>query len=411
MGVWGRRGLCVYVVSSLLGLDIGLRLAESIRGVCSSLGVEFTGLLTERDIDGISWCEVSVVLVATGGTEHIVVKIAENSKLTYLLYTEEYNSLPATIEALAYLRERGIHVEVKFFNIETFTSILSTLKRSVEAYWRIKNCKFGIIGGISPWLVYSKTPRGILERVVGGIVEISLSTFYKYIEESTYSSDLLETLLRSARRVEVSREEVARALRVYSALKRLVEDYGLCGFTVKCFDLIKDLDITACLALSLLNRDLVVAGCEGDVPIMISMAIGAWSTGKPVFMGNIVSVKPGEVVLAHCTSHIPLEYPFEIHTHFESGKSVGVNVEYPVGSRVTVFRVDSRLEKIRVVVGEILDREWRHTLCRTQIRVRLENSEKLIRESLGNHYALVLGDRVEEVVTTARLLGMSVEKI
>jgi len=411
MSTRSKRGLCVYVASSLLGLEVGLKLAESVRNVCSSLSVEFSGLVSERDLDRISGCEVSVVLVATGGTEHVVVKLAENSKLTYLLYTEEYNSLPATIEALAYLRERGVHVEVKLFNTELLTSLLSALKRSVDAYCRIRNCKFGVIGGISPWLVYSKTPRNILERVVGGVVEIPLDTLYKYIEESTCSEELLDNLLRSARRVEVSREEVARALRVYSALRKIVEDYGLCGFTVKCFDLVRDTGVTACLALSLLNRDLVVATCEGDVPLMVSMAIGAWSTSKPVFMGNIVSVKPSEVVLAHCTSYIPLEHPFELHTHFESGRSVGINVEFPVGTQVTVFRVDSRLEKLRVGVGRILSREWRSTLCRTQIRVRLERSEKLVRESIGNHYALVLGDHVEEIAATARLLGMSVEEL
>jgi L-fucose isomerase-like protein len=411
MDVKGKRGLCVYVVSSLLGLEVGLRLADSVKNICSARGVEFIGLFTERDLDKVSECEVNVVLVATGGTEHIVVKLAENSKLTYLFYTEEYNSLPATIEALAYLRERGVRIEVKLFNIEVFTSILDILKRSVEAYWRIKNCKFGVIGGISPWLVYSKTPRDILERIIGGVVEIPLSVFYKYIEESTYSEDLLENLLRSARRVEVSREDVIRALRVYSALKRIIEDHGLCGFTIKCFDLVKDLDVTACLALSLLNRDLVVAGCEGDVPLMISMAIGAWSTSKPVFMGNIASVKPDEIILAHCTSYIPLKCPYELHTHFESGRSVGVSVRFPVGSQVTVFRVDSRLEKLRVIIGEILSHEWRNTLCRTQIRIKLKNSEKIIKESIGNHYALVLGDHVEELTTTARLLGMSVENI
>jgi len=47
--------------------------------------------------------------------------------------------------------------------------------------------------------------------------------------------------------------EIQKAYRLYLAIKQVIAEKSLDGLTIKCFDIIKELDTTACLALSLLN--------------------------------------------------------------------------------------------------------------------------------------------------------------
>jgi L-fucose isomerase-like protein len=139
------------------------------------------------------------------------------------------------------------------------------------------------------------------------------------------------------------------------------------------------------------------------------MALGLWATGEPVFMGNTAYVDRDHVYLAHCTA--PLVAPYSLYTHFESGKGVGVRVEYPVNSEATIFRVDPDLTRLRIGAGVIEPREWSTNMCRTQIRLRLRNAREIISKPMGNHYALILGNHVEELSLAAKILGLEVEVI
>jgi len=50
-------------------------------------------------------------------------------------------------------------------------------------------------------------------------------------------------------------------------------------------------------------------------------------------------------------------------------------------------------------------------MCRTQIMLRLRNAGKIILKPMGNHYALILGNHVEELSLAAKVLGLEVEVI
>jgi L-fucose isomerase and related proteins len=220
---------------------------------------------------------------------------------------------------------------------------------------------------------------------------------------------LTRKILSDAELVDLQNPEdtVSKAIRLYSALKNITRRYGLSGLTIKCFDLIEEHDITACLALSLLNSELFPAACEGDIPLLYSMAIATWATGKPVFMANPADVSDEEVVFAHCTSCLIGNY--SLYTHFESGRGVGVRVHYPVGEKVTVYRLDSSLSIARLSVGEIIPHTWSTSMCRTQVKLKLKNAGKIVSESIGNHYVLVLGDHVEELQLISDILGIKVD--
>lgn len=405
------KNICISVVSSRLGLSIGEKFVNEILGLNMEGDYELVGVIHDGNINTAPDCIVHLLLVATGGTEHIVAEIAKRSNLLYLLYTDKYNSLPATVEVLAYLRKHGFKVLArKLYHVSDLRALLPSLERAVKAYLGIKEGCFGVIGGVSPWLVSSRVdPEQVEKKRFGKLVYIPLEELYEAFDEVSVDSGEVENLLRKAHRIDLANPilEVSRSLRVYKAVMKLVEKHKLTGLTLKCFDLISDLGTTGCLAVALLNTMGFPAACEGDVPLLYTMSIGVLATGKPVFMANLADVGDDEVVLAHCTSYFQEKY--SLYTHFESNVGVGVRVEYPAGSKATLFRLTSDLSKLRVGVGDIVEHDWKPYMCRTQVKLKLRSAHRLIQDSIGNHYAMVLGDHLEDLRVTSILLDLDVE--
>jgi L-fucose isomerase-like protein len=399
---------CLSIAVSTLGVEQGLRMeVEYLSPVLKDLrGVAYEGVLTSAE--KASSCLSRVVLVATGGTEETITSLAEKSRIIHLLYIEEYNSLPAVIEAVGYLRASGRNFFVeKLQGSEHVRGLLQRLELLEKTFGRLKGARLGLVGGVSPWLVYSRVdPLTLRERVGAELVEISLEELVK-VYNSTRNVAVPKELVARALEVRIPGAELEKAYRLYLALMKIVEERRLDGLTIKCFDIIKELDTTACLALSLLNTNGFPAACEGDVPLLVSMLLGEWATGQPAFMANPAIIREDSVLFAHCTA--PLTSTYSLMTHFESGRGVGIRVDYPAGEKVTIFRVNPGLDTIRIFTGTIVDAPWSERHCRTQVRVKISQPKMILERSIGNHYALILGDHLQELSILASLLGLNLE--
>ena len=185
------------------------------------------------------------------------------------------------------------------------------------------------------------------------------------------------------------------ALLIYEALRKVVDKYQLKGFTLRCFDLLSVLHNTGCLALARLNAEGLVAGCEGDVPAMLSMMVVRSLFGISGFQCNPahIDVETGEMMLAHCTIPLDMVTRYELDTHFESGIGVGIRGYMPEGP-VTLFKVSGDLTRHFVAEGQLLRCEARPNLCRTQAVVQLSNPQDaryFLTHPIGNHHILLPG--------------------
>jgi|GEM_PF-331489 L-fucose isomerase-like protein len=405
------KGIVSLVAASTLGEDIGKNFASQLEKELESRGVDasFIGTLSSPDkISEIGEHGSSAILVATGGTESIIVAVGKLSRTIHLFYHDSYNSLPSALEAAAALRELGkiVHLH-RIEEVSELADFIKKLSIAANGALRLSRCKLGVIGGVSDWLVYSRTSVDDVKRKLGTeIVNIPLGELVDGMEKG-FTLNEAEPSKLGAAESKVSPLELSKALTVHKSLEKLVKKYDLCGLTVKCFDLIVAKNTTACLSMALMNSRAFPAACEGDVPLMISMALGEFVTGRPAFMGNPSKVSEEEVLIAHCTS--PLISRFRLMTHFESGLGVGVSVEYPVGEKATLFRIDPKLEVLRIGLGQIKKWGWRSDLCRTQILLELKGADKILKKSIGNHYALILGDWTEEISNAAEILGLNIE--
>ena len=185
------------------------------------------------------------------------------------------------------------------------------------------------------------------------------------------------------------------ATHIYHVLRQIVEDYFLEGFTIRCFDLLTTIHNTGCLALAQLNAEGIVAGCEGDIPALLSMAIGQKLLGVSGFQANpaYIDVEKGEITFAHCTIPLNMVQRYELDTHFESGIGVGVR-GYMQEGPVTIFKVSGDLSRFFVEEGMLVCCQAKPNLCRTQQIIRLTNPDRVtyfLKKPIGNHHIIFPG--------------------
>ena len=188
---------------------------------------------------------------------------------------------------------------------------------------------------------------------------------------------------------------MAGAERIYEALKEMVETYRLSGFTLRCFDLLTAVKNTGCLALAKLNSEGYVAGCEGDVPAMLSMMIVRSLLGISGFQANPSTIDPetGEMLFAHCTIPFDMVERYEYDTHFESGIGVGIR-GYMKEGPVTVFKLAGDLSRYFVAEGELVRNQAQPDLCRTQQVIALADKQQtayFLTHPIGNHHIIMPG--------------------
>ena len=371
----------------------------------SALTEEFlSGLHISYDWKGDDYSDfgshdLDLIYVRTGGTEGIFQRllpqlVAKSGKPFYLLASDKSNSLAASLEILSFLRQQGREGEILHGSPDYIATRIQVLCRVESALKRLRQCRLGIIGKPSDWLIASHADADAVRRKLGiELLEISMS-------------ELLDTLSATPEPVPTEHcdmpavnEALPGAYRIYEALKTMVQKYGLQGLTIRCFDLLDAVHNTGCWALAKLNAEGYVAGCEGDVPTMLTMMLLRALTDVSSFQANPASINPetGEILFAHCTIPFDMVGHYELDTHFESGIGVGIRGFVPEGP-VTICKVSGELSRVFVAEGELMRSQANPDLCRTQLVVRLANpsdTEYFLTNPIGNHHVIAIGHHAE----------------
>lgn len=367
-----------------------------------SLGIEYSFQGDNYEDYGT---DLSLIYVRTGGTEGLFKELLPTlqglSRQTILLLTSgKSNSLAASMEILSYLRQEGLRGEILHGSPSYIRSRIEALSKVEEARRFLEYKTLGIVGHPSDWLISSGFDRDVILDKLG--ISLQYIPMEELLEEYSSLKDEVaeswnEVVGRGGSEGPIStpvKQAIPGAYRLYKALRTLVTDYGLSGLTIRCFDLLTAIHNTGCLALARLNSEGYVAGCEGDVPAMLSMMIGRAVSGVSGFQANPSSIDPetGEIVFSHCTVPLDMVSSFGLDTHFESGIGVGIRGQLPSGP-VTVFKVSGNLSRHFVCEGELLRCEAKPDLCRTQTVLKLPASAAsyFLMGPIGNHHIVLPG--------------------
>ncbi|EJX05326.1 protein containing L-fucose isomerase-like protein [gut metagenome] len=353
-----------------------------------------------QHIDQVNNQNFSILFIATGGVERLVIQHFEQlPRPAILLADGMQNSLAAALEISSWLRTRGMKSEILHGDLNNIVKRIFVLASNFRAQKNLQSNRIGVVGAPSSWLISSDVDY-LLAKNRWGVeyIDIPLERVYQYYE-LTSDDEVGEASARLAEKALACRErtpeDMLKAMRLYVALKRIIEEDKLQALTLSCFRLIKHTDTTGCLALALLNDEGIIAGCEGDLQSVFTLLAAKAVTGKTGFMANpsMIKVANKELVLAHCTIGLKQTEQYILRSHFETDSGIGIQGILPTGD-VTLLKCGGEcLDEYYLATGTLIENTNYINMCRTQVRVRLNSPiDYFLRNPLGNHHILLQGN-------------------
>jgi hypothetical protein len=219
-------------------------------------------------------------------------------------------------------------------------------------------------------------------------------------------------------------------MRLYLAIGELLKKEKANAIAIDCLGGFgrKELPAYPCVAFSKLNDTGMYGVCECDLDSTMTQLLVTSFSGMPGFVSDpVFDCSRNEVIHAHCVSATRLQgirgaaSPYWVRTHLEDHKGVSMQVLAPAGGAVTVAKFLGA-GRMLVSTGEAMGNVDDERGCRTKIRTRVKDAEKLLagwakplNEGPGMagtrdllHRVVFYGDHVKNVERLARLTGFQV---
>ncbi len=353
-----------------------------------------------RDMHRLTDRDFSLIFIATGGVERMVIQHFESlPRPAILLADGMQNSLAAALEISTWLRGRGIKSEILHGELSETIKRIFVLHSDFQAQLQLKGMRIGVIGTPASWLIASNADYLLAKRRWGiEYVDIPLERVcerYNHTTDDEVGDACAQLAARALACRDATPEDMLKAMRLYHALKAVIREENLSAITLSCFRLVEMTGTTGCLALALLNDEGIVAGCEGDLQSVFTMLVVKALTGKPCFMANpsMINARTNEIVLSHCTVGLRQTEQFIIRNHFETESSIGIQGILPTGDVTLVKCGGESLDEYYLSTGTLTENTNYINMCRTQVRVRLNTPAKyFLQNPLGNHHILLFGN-------------------
>ncbi|HIZ32210.1 MAG TPA: fucose isomerase [Candidatus Bacteroides merdigallinarum] len=377
----------------------------TVRGCHEVLLAELEKYFTVRfvdykDMNRLTPDDFSLLFIATGGVERLIIQHFDHlPRPTILLADGMQNSLASALEVSAWLRGRGVKTEILHGELTEIIKRIFVMHSNFMAQRRLWGSRIGVMGTPSSWLIASNVDY-LLGKQRWGIeyTDIPLERIYDYYHQVT-DEEVGEACADLASRAlacrEATPEDLLKAMRLYRAIQRIVDEEHLSALTLSCFRLIETTGTTGCLALSLLNDEGIIAGCEGDLQSVFTMLAVRVLTRQPAFMANpsMISARTNEVVFSHCTIGLRQTERFILRSHFETQRGIGIQGIAPTGDVTLVKCGGECLDEYYLSTGTLTENTNYLNLCRTQVRVHLDTpADYFLKNPLGNHHILVHGN-------------------
>ena len=385
--------------SGRLHKQVSLR--SSHEAILSEIEKYYTVKLVDyQDMDKLSSDDFKIIFIATGGVERLVIQQFENlPRPAILLADGMQNSLAAALEISTWLRGRGMKSEILHGELPAIILRIHTLYNNFRAQRSLFGKRIGVIGTPSSWLVASNVDYLLAKRRWGiEYVDIPLERIYEQFQQITdeqVGASCAAVASQALACREGTPEDLIKSMRLYRAIKKVCQEENLEALTLSCFKLIEQIDTTGCVALSLLNDDGIIAGCEGDLQSVFTLLAVKALTGKDGFMANpsMINSRTNELILAHCTIGLKQTERYIIRNHFETEKGIAIQGLLPTGD-VTIIKCGGEcLDEYYLSTGTLTENTNYINMCRTQVRIRMNTpAEYFLKNPLGNHHIMLHGN-------------------
>jgi L-fucose isomerase-like protein len=214
-------------------------------------------------------------------------------------------------------------------------------------------------------------------------------------------------------KLETEQPFVVNAFLLYGIFKDILAEQRTSIFTINsCMGTILPMArTTACLTLSLLNDEGLVAFCESDFVIVPAGILLHFAARTPVFLHNSTFPHDGVVTCAHCTSPRRMDgtryAPARILTHYESEYGAAPKVDMSEGQALTFIDPAYTTGRWVGMRGNVIDNPC-YECCRSQQDVRIQGPwRRLLDEIRDSHWVMAYGDHLRTAGYAARRCGIT----
>lgn len=348
-----------------------------------------------------------LLIFLTGGSERAAVSLVEENRFYLMLASQDDNSYAAATEVKAWCNQNHIHTHLADLDQPDVASLVDDFYHVKNGLLRLKGKRLGQIGNVSDWLVASTiSPFTLSTRLGIELVKLDWPELHSRNELSA-PSYFAEAFAISGKKV--ANAKIDEAGKVYEQLARAITKHNLQAITVECFPLVTECKVSACLALSKFNSDLLTAGCEGDLCSAAGMMLARELCDVVPWMANTVGVNNKLGLFAHCAVPLNLVKDVALDTHFETNEGLAVQGHLNA-KEVTIFRLENTLNRIFITRAVVKRIPKIKSACRTQVEVALSDSaiNYFRNDPFGNHHLLIPGNHVQRLKLAASALKMIV---
>ena len=169
-----------------------------------------------------------------------------------------------------------------------------------------------------------------------------------------------------------------------------------------------------CLAFARLRDQGIAAPCEADVPGLLSSLLVEGVARRPSFLANVAAVDSAAstATLLHCLVPLKMngyeseELPYRLRDYHGLGRGVVADVDFAVGSEVTLGAFSKDLRSFSLWPGHIV--ETGETYCRNSATVQIDDAEGFLQSIAGCHYIMVYGNFVTEIAHALTQMNVSI---
>lgn len=213
--------------------------------------------------------------------------------------------------------------------------------------------------------------------------------------------------------------QIQKVAQLTAKLKKFADVNNLSGLAIRCWpEFAANFGISPCAAMSILQSEDYILGCEGDVEGTMSMIAHKAVGAKMPFLADLsqVDLKEDFALMWHC-GVAPCNLwdgkcNRSLETYFAGGK--GVTADFVMKSgEVMMMRIDSACGKHRVFMQEGNAMPMEKLLSGTYAKVRFKHSiqevlDKVIDNGVAHHVSLAYGNYTKPFKIFAKIMGWEV---
>ena len=234
----------------------------------------------------------------------------------------------------------------------------------------------------------------------------------------------------------VSEEAYLRAVKIYIAVKEVIDEIGggVVGVGANCLNESFYCDTTPCLAWNMLfEHDNIIFACEGDTLTLLSTYLIYRSIEEPIMMTNLYPFLVGMAALAHeridkfPDIEDPDNHALGVHCGYfglaarpfctewtlrpkvleiVNDDAVMVDCRFPIG-KATLAKIYPGFKKLSVIEAEIVDYvQYPGSDCRNGALIRYKDGHKVMDELCSHHSLIISGDVRPQLSQMAKVFAL-----